>query len=111
MLDKVNGELIEGLGRSFVVVPLRKWADTEMWTEARAKAAAAFGKKGALYPVQISEDDVLVQEYPAQQRLAFLFHRKVAGRSYYMPVVMIFDERTVASLKMAGRWKMDGSVH
>ena len=111
MLDKVNGELIEGLGRDFVIAPLSKWADTPMWREATERAQLAFRKKGALLPIVIHEDDVLIQEYPSQSRLAFVFHRKVAGRSVYLPVVMLLDDRTVSGLQMAGRWRMSKTKH
>lgn len=111
MLDRVNGEEIGKLGRQFHIDPLAKWSDTVLWDEAIKKAKAAFLKKGALLPIVFDEQSVLIQVYPAQGRIAFIFARKVAGAEHFLPVVMQLDPSAVNQLKMAGRWPMSGSVH
>lgn len=111
MLDRANGELIGNLGRQFQIVPLNKWADTPLWSQAVKSAIGAFEKKGALHPISFDEQHVLVQEYPTQGRIAFIFARKIAGQEHFLPVVMKLDERTIAELKMAGRWPHSGTVH
>lgn len=111
MLDRVNGEEIGELGRKFTIAPLSKWADTPLWAEATKKATAAFIKRGALIPVVFDEQSVLIQEYPTQQRIVFLFARHVAGKPFYLPVVMALAPETISYLQMSGRWPQSGSVH
>jgi hypothetical protein len=111
MLDRVNGEVIGTLGRNYVIDPLWKWTDTAMWSEATKRAVAAFLKKGAILPISFDEQSVLIQVYPDQGRIAFVFARNVAGAQCYVPVVIVLGPNEVAQLKMAGRWPMAGTVH
>ena len=111
MLDRVNGEEIGDLGRHFLIVPLAKWSDTPLWQDACRRAQHALVKKGALLPIVFDEQSVLIQEYPTQARILFLFARKVAGKWVYVPVVMALSDETIAWLKMSGRWAHSGSVH
>lgn len=111
MLDKTNGEIIGDLGRGYVKVPWGKWADTAFAQEAVRRAQHAFKNKGAMLPIHISEADILVQEYPLQNRVAFLFQRRIAGEWTYCPVVVLLDESSISQLKMAGRWLHSGGKH
>ena len=76
-LDRMNGELIEDLGRGWINVPIAKWADTWFWAEACAQAETAFRKAGCQITVTFDEQSVLVQEYPLAKKVAFIFHRRV----------------------------------
>jgi hypothetical protein len=104
VLDRTNGEPIDGLGNGFIVVPNAKWSDTAFWQDAFKAARESFHAAGAMLPVFISDQDVIVQEYPMDGVLAFLFHRKIAGEDYYHPEVFQLSPGVIAELKSAGRW-------
>ena len=107
-LDQVNGEVLDGLANSgHVVIPPRLLADrTNLQTEytpkswkfvsarrkkpsrpvfddAVAHAVDAFAAKGAFRPIRIDEDDVLVQVYPHDLKVAVIFQRSIAGTTHY----------------------------
>lgn len=105
-LNRIVGENVQGLGLGFRVVPLSNWTDTPFWEAATMSAAEAFRKAGALLPISIDAEDVLVQEYPhtLPPRLLFLFHRTIAGRSHYHPHVFELSPATVEDLKLVNRW-------
>jgi|GEM_PF-5949568 len=112
MLDHENGEEIGDLGRPFIKVPLAKWADTNLWRQASDRARASFQAKGAMLPIVFNAQDVLVQEYPTRNTIAFLFCRRVAGEMLYVPVVLRLPPETVVELRLAGRWPYhSGTVH
>jgi hypothetical protein len=111
MLDKINGEFLDGLGEHYVVVPWRKWADTNLGQTAIETARKAFATKGALLPVIITEDDILVQEYPLDHRIAVIVVRKIAGEVVYYPWVCKLPPDTIAELRVAGRWQHSAAIH
>jgi hypothetical protein len=47
------------------------------------QAIDAFKEEGALFPVRFDEDDVLVQVYPKDMKLAVSFQRRIAGKVRY----------------------------
>ncbi|HKI60715.1 MAG TPA: hypothetical protein VKA31_00330 [Mariprofundaceae bacterium] len=117
-LDRMNGEYIPGLGKEFTIVPLAKWADTSMWAAACAEADEAFRKAGCQIAITFDEQSVLIQEYRNQDRIAFIFHRRVPvfqwqkqkekgfrNRDLYHVVRIKLEPRLKAALAMAGRWK------
>lgn len=103
-LDKENGEAIGELGVG-MIVPVEKWADTTFFELACDRAEESFIKAGALQPIEFREDDILVQEYPGQDAIAFLFHRRVLGKSRYHPCVIKLSPDVIAELVTAGRWQ------
>lgn len=103
-LDKHKGEVIGSLGPGYRVVPFAKWMDTPLPKIAVERAIKSFMKKGALLPIRFQDDDVLVQEYPQDGRLAFVFQRVVRGRVLHAPIVFKFPPETIADLRLAGRW-------
>ena len=109
-LDKVRGEVLEGLGHDYVVVPLSKWADTPMWEEACRQADLVFKRKGKVITPTFNEATVLVQEYHGEDRVAFIFAhfgRKPFQRTpdwLYVPVVMRLTPPLKAHLVLTGRW-------
>lgn len=97
------GEPIENLGGGYRVVPLAKWADTELWTQAAEAAAQAFVNSGALFPVQFT--DILVQEYPKTNKLCFLFEATVKGKPMFYPYVWSMKKDMIAEFVNTGRWQ------
>lgn len=107
-LDQINGEVLDGLPVTrHIPIPARLLADlsnlrTEytppttkfvharmrkatrpVFDDAVANAIAAFAAKGALRPIRFDEDDVLVQVYPHDFKVAVIFQRKIAGQVHY----------------------------
>lgn len=106
LLDRVNGEKLQGMGDEYVVVPVQKWRDTSFWAIAMAKAAESFVAAGAMLPVHIGDDQVVVQEYHGRKpALAFIFGRTIAGEPHYHPHVFDLSPAIIAELTTAGRWK------
>jgi hypothetical protein len=108
-LDRHNGEVLDGLmAGAHVVIEARHLASlsnyhTEyqgkhkfiaastkkptrpVFDDAVANAIAAFADKGALHPVRFNEDDVVVQVYPKDLKVAVIFQRAIAGEVHYAP--------------------------
>lgn len=105
-----SGELIGDLGRGFRVVPNAKWRDTLLWTQASENAIRAFCTSGALLPISFSDDDILVQEYPLRNQIAFIFERRVAGKEMIYPYVFTLSPNAVAELRNTGRWPAEGKA-
>lgn len=104
-LDKTNGEIVGELGRGFRIVPNSKWRDTHLWDDAVERAREAFKKAGSWLPITLTDDHILVQEYPSQDRIAFIFERKVAGKERLVPVVYTIGAQMKAHLVQMGRWE------
>ncbi|MCK9549206.1 hypothetical protein [Aquamicrobium sp.] len=124
-LNRDAGERIEGLSDNFRIAPLAKWreltgiqvpyqipgkfrprtATRPMYEDALETAKKAFADAGALIPVVISESDVLVQEYPADQAVVFVFYRKIAGEDKFVTRRYDLDDRLIGFLKTTGRWE------
>lgn len=103
--DPVRGERLEGLEGQYIVIDYRKLADmTNLLTEYKVKkkfgyatkhrtlfddavahAVEAFKEAGALYPVRIDDEDVIVQVYPSEGVVAVVFQRRIAGQEYFVP--------------------------
>ena len=105
LLNKEHGEVLEGLpaGRHVVIEPRilaelnRYRCDYEVpkkfgfetrqrsvYEDAVAHARKAFEDAGALLPVIIDTDHVLVQAYPDQLMIAVVIARVIAGKSNYV---------------------------
>lgn len=104
--DASRGETIEGFG-SFVIVEPRALANLDnlrtsyvtmtgskfkrrvvkhrsVFDDAVASAIEAFAAAGALRPIRFDEDDVLVQIYPVEKKVAVIFQRSIAGKDHYV---------------------------
>lgn len=103
-LNRVMGEKLDGMSR-YEVVPTADWSDTGLFEEAVRLAKDSFAQAGALMPVIIKEDDCLVQEYPDEPAIAFIFQRKVGGREMFYPFILGLSPGVVADLRVAGRWR------
>lgn len=103
-LDRKKGEIIEGLGSQFRIVPNGKWRETKLFEEAATRAAAAFLKSGAMWPITFDEDDVLIQEYPADRKIAVLFVKKIRGQEALYPWVWELPDAAVQELAALGKW-------
>jgi len=96
MLDKKNGEVLEGLERfQFQVEPTGRYRAMMVFHEAMKSAVAQFEKAGALKSVRspsFADEDVRVQHYPAPRLTVIIFHRKVAGKSHYAKTTFNTDK-------------------
>lgn len=129
-LNRDAGERIEGMPDKFRIAPLAKWRELtgiqvpyQVPTKFRPKtayrpmvddafetAAKAFADAGALIPVVINESDVLVQEYPDERVVVFVFRRVIAGQEMFVTRRYDLDERLIGFLRTTGRWE-DATVN
>lgn len=108
-LDKARGEVFEGYeGRPFVVIPTAIIADMNrvlvpylqpgkfraqeavrpMYEDARSRAIEAFATKGLHAPLPRDESAELIQLYPKECELVFVFARIINGTEYFTdPIV------------------------
>lgn len=123
-LNKITGEVIEGLDPIFRVVPVEKYknkprltttvkewtgkqfkseVDVErpLWIAALGHAQIAYFNAGAAPPLSY---DVTVQEYPRTNEVAFLFCAKVNGQDHYVPAVFALTPQQIAELTLSGDW-------
>lgn len=103
-LDREKGEVLGDLGTDYIVVPFSKWAGTGLPEDAAKRAVAAFREAGALYPIEISEADVLIQEYPRLHKVVFLFQRKIKGVEHFYNFTFDLPPKMVAELRATGKW-------
>jgi hypothetical protein len=121
------GERIEGLDEVFLVAPFAKYAEQTRLTAiveetvgtkfkrkvkrerrivdlAMAYAANGFAKMGL---PQNSDIDILVQEYPRVNQVAFLFCARMGGKDYYIapPAVFQLGDAQIADLTLRGLWQ------
>lgn len=55
-----------------------------LFDDAVAFAIDGFASAGALRPIRINEDDVLVQVYPRDLKVSVIFQRKIVHETYYV---------------------------
>ena len=104
-LNREKGEFLEGLGTDYVVAPNHRWIDTKLFKEAARHALEVFRESGSLAIRQhFDDDEILVQEYPKQRKLAFLFCRKIRNEPYYYTFTWDLPPEMIAELRMSGRW-------
>ncbi len=103
-LDRIKGEVIDGLGHKYRVVPNGKWRDSQLFEEAAGRAARAFLKSGALWPVTFDDMEVITQEYPADHKIAIVFLKQVRGKETLYPWVWELPMPMVKELKALGKW-------
>lgn len=103
-INRETGEIIGDLGTNYYVAPFSRWAETPLFAEAYYNAVDAFVSSGAILPVTIREDQVLVQEYPDKNKVAFLFQLRIKGKDHFYPYIYDLPGNMVASLRMTGRW-------
>jgi hypothetical protein len=104
-LDHTNGEIIEGLGKEFRVVPNDKWRESKLFETAARTAATAFLKAGALWPVRFDDREILMQEYPADNRLVIVFQKTIRGNETLFPWVWDLPPEMVKELAALGKWQ------
>lgn len=116
--DTTFGEEIGNLGDDYVVVPVSRWADTPLIDQAYSVARKVFRRRATNINVvneQWTADNVLVQEYRRQDRIAVVFAhwaRQMGMRKWawlYHTTVFKIEGDLKRSLILAGRWKDYGS--
>lgn len=103
-LNRETGEIVGDLGADYIVAPFSRYAETPLLGEAIAHATDAFVAAGALLPISIREPDVLIQEYPATNKVVFLFQRRICGKEHFYPYVFSLPHQMVQALRLVGRW-------
>lgn len=103
-LDMTKGEIIGDLGASYFVAPFARWANTPLFAEAYHHAIEAFVASGAILPVKIGQDQVLVQEYHDKNKVAFVFQHRIRGREHLYPYVFTLEPEMIAHLRLTGHW-------
>jgi len=103
-LNLDQGEIISGVGGPYSIPPRNRWMGSQFFEEARQKAIEAFQQSGAMLPVVIDPESVLVQEYTASGRLAFIFQRIIAGKEHFYPYVFTIPPDMLRELRVTGRW-------
>ncbi len=103
-LDHINGEPNPDILGVCRVMPTASWTDTIFFNEACKAAAEAFTNAGAVWPIHIYQDDVLVQQYPNQDTIEFVFSRDIAGEEVFYRYGYTLTQAMVSELKVTGRW-------
>lgn len=104
MLNKTDGELLDGLGRG-KPVPIDKWADVfDMLNVASAAAAIEFAKLGAPRPIKFTEANILVQEHYLFAKVVWLFWMPIKGVDRYYPYTFELGKEVLAELAVTGKW-------
>lgn len=118
-LDRTNGEVIQGLGHAFKVVPTDKWATTQFgaphFIEAHEAATLAFKKSAGKFAnshekIKLGRDNVLVQEYHILGKVAYIFELKVNGEEMVYAYTFDIDPVLLEALRMSGEWDI-GIIH
>jgi hypothetical protein len=102
--DRIAGERLEGLGDRFRVVPNRKWRETPLFSNAAHNAAKAFMDEGALWPVLFDDEEFIVQEYPSDHKVAFVFEKRIRNKLRYFVWVWDIPDEGIRELKADGKW-------
>lgn len=103
-LDLAKGELIGDLGYSYYVAPFARWADTTLFAEAYHHAVEAFVTSGAILPVKITQEQVLIQEYHDKNKVAFVFQANIRGKEHLYPYVFTLEPAMVSQLRLINKW-------
>jgi hypothetical protein len=108
-LNKEHGEVIEGLGAMFRVVDVEKWAGTGIYEQAALAATEAFRKSEGKFfngndVIQFGRNEVVAQEYPLTDKLAFIFERRVNGQEMVYPYVFSFPPEMIDRMVSEGHW-------
>ena len=124
-LNKITGEMIDGMDPIFRVVSaekyknkprltttVREWTgkqfkteiDVEcpLWVAALGHAQISYFNAGARPPFSY---DVMCQEYPRTGEVAFLFCARVNGQEMFVPAVFALASQQVAELALSGDWQ------
>ena len=102
-LNHQHGEILAEYGTNHVQVPLSKWLHTEVWDHACASALVRFSHK-VKGVTRFDHSEVVAQEYPAQGRLVFIFHKHFNGSDFYVPVSVVFPPDQLAEMVVTGMW-------
>lgn len=104
-LDKIKGEVLEGLGHKYEIAPNYKWRESQLFEEAAMAAAEAFMNSGALWPITFDEEEVLIQEYRESNQIAIIFSKNVRGTEQLYPFVWDLPADMVRELRAIGKWE------
>lgn len=102
--NRETGEIIGNLGSDFVISTAERWGATGLLLVAIEHAVEAFTSSGAVLPITIRPDEILVQEYPRQNKVAFLFQRRIAGKEHFYPYVFDLPPQMITKLAASGLW-------
>ena len=109
-LNPEQGEVLPGLGKLYRVVDKEKWARTPLFEEARVKAHEAFRRTAGKFvnadtkPLELYCNNFVVQEYPLQSKLVFLFHAVINGEEHFYPYTFELPRSLTEQLHVEGMW-------
>lgn len=107
-LDRVNGEKCDhpSLNWGHVVAPNKKWKDTVFFAHACKMARESFRKTKKILPrhIHFDDDEWMVQEYPVQGALLFLFQKRLNGKDYYASPRFWLTHKMQTELAAVGKW-------
>lgn len=98
-----EGEHLEGLGRGNVA-KIEKWSDWSFFQFALTRATEAFEKAGALQPIEIASEDILIMEYYSAKKLVFVIQRRIAGKERYHVETIDLSPAIIAELVATDKW-------
>lgn len=125
-LDHVNGERVDGMDLVYRIVPIEKYQQLPGLTTLVEKTVGTAFKKKTVESVPILKAatdyamiafknsgapagplhyDVLCQEYPAVNRVCFVFCAKIFGRELYVPAPFQLTDEQIAEMKVIGEWE------
>lgn len=109
MLDTEHGEVLEGLGSLYRVVPTDKWADTPLFQEAAMAATSKFKAAGKKFVndgevMDFARGQVVCQEYPLLDTLVIIFCSKVNGKYMYYWHQFRFEQEMINRMSAEGFW-------
>lgn len=77
-----------------------------IYEDAVERARSAFLEQGALVPIVFSEDAILVQEYPSEGMVEFIFARRIAGEEMFVRIPpYTLPPDLIGWLKATDRWR------
>ena len=77
-----------------------------IYEDAVERARSAFLEQGALVPIVFSEDAILVQEYPSEGMVEFIFVRRIAGEEMFVRIPpYTLPPDLIGWLKATDRWR------
>ena len=114
-LNHTLGEFVPELGKLYRILPLKRWQGSPFWDDACEHAARVFAEKGASRPIQLFEENILLQAYPLTSKLVFFFCLPINGRDHYATYTFDLAPAAVGELIRLRMWEdfkpIEGTVH
>lgn len=103
--NRTKGERVGDLGDNYYVAEIEHWIMTPVFEAAIKNGVKQMLNRGAIMPVQFDIEDILIQVYPEDKKVAFVFARKINKVPYLAPCAFDLSDEIIAHLKQVGAWK------